>query len=112
MKTPKALRLSMSTPSTGKLGPEHRETALRLGFGRFVLQDIPVFGEHAVGHSDNIGGDPIPGPSSSRKPAMDDHVIVFSNDQARLVFQCRWRAPPVVSFRLPNGFRRLVIPRL
>jgi hypothetical protein len=89
MKTPKALRLSVSTPSTGKLGPEHRETALRLGFGRFVLQDIPVFGEHAVGHSDNIGGEPIPGPSSSRKPAMDDHVIVFINDQARLVFQCR-----------------------
>jgi hypothetical protein len=72
MKTPKALRLSMSTPLTGKLGPEHRETALRLGFGCFVLQDIPVFGEHAVGHSDNIGGDPIPGPSSSRKPAMDE----------------------------------------
>ena len=60
MKTSKALRLSMSTPSTGKLGPEHRETALRLGFGRFVLQDNPVFGEHAVGHSGNIGGDPIP----------------------------------------------------
>jgi hypothetical protein len=24
---------------------------------------------------------------------MDDHVIVFSNDQARLVLQRRWRAP-------------------
>jgi hypothetical protein len=46
----------MRTPSTGKLG-----------FGRFVLQDIPVFGEHAVGHSDNIGGDPIPGPSKFPK---------------------------------------------
>jgi hypothetical protein len=31
--------------------------------------------------------------SSSRKPAVDDHVIAFSNDQARLVLQRRWRAP-------------------
>jgi hypothetical protein len=52
-----------------------------------------VFHEHAVGHSDSIGGDPISGPSSSRKLAMDYHVIVFSDDQARLVLQRRWRAP-------------------
>jgi hypothetical protein len=59
--------------SLRKCGPEHRQTASRLGFGRFILQNIPVFREHAVGHSDEIGGDPISGPSSSRKPAMDDH---------------------------------------
>src|SRR5690349_7329256 len=76
--------------SLGKRGPKHRQTASRLRFGRFILQNIPVFREHAVGHSDDIGGDPIPGPSGSRKPAMDDHVIVFSHDQARLVLQRRW----------------------
>src|SRR5947209_4726244 len=79
--------------SLGKRGPEHRQTASRLRFGRFILQNIPVFREHAVGHSDDIGGDPTSGPSSSRKPTMDDHVIVFSNDQARFVLQRRWRAP-------------------
>jgi hypothetical protein len=49
-----------------------------------------VFREHAVGHSDDIGGDsddiggdPISGPSSSRKPAMDDHVIVLGNGMRR-----------------------------
>jgi hypothetical protein len=73
--------------SLGKRGPEHRQTASRLLFGCLILQNIPVFREHAVGHPDDIGGDPISGPSSSRKPAMDDHVIVFSNDQARLVLQ-------------------------
>jgi hypothetical protein len=51
--------------STRELGLEHWETALRLGFGRFILQNIPVFREHAFGHSDDIGGDPISGPSSS-----------------------------------------------
>jgi hypothetical protein len=80
-------------PSLGKRCPEHRQTASRLGFRRFILQDIPVFREHAVGHPDDICGDPISGPSSSRKPAMDDHVIIFSNDQAGLVLQRRWRAP-------------------
>jgi hypothetical protein len=76
-------------PSLGKRGPEHRQTASRLGFGRFILQNVPVFREHAVGHPDDIGGDPISRHSSFRKPTMDDHVIVFSNDQARLVLQRR-----------------------
>ena len=50
--------------SLGKRGPEHRQTASRLRFGRFILQNIPVFREHAVGYSDDIGGDPISEPSS------------------------------------------------
>ena len=29
------------------------------GFGRFILQDIPVFGETAILDSDNIRGDPV-----------------------------------------------------
>jgi hypothetical protein len=62
-----------------------------------------MFREHAVGHSDDLGGDPISGPSSSRKPAVDDHVIAFSNDQARLVLQRRWRAP--------NQIEQAVAPR-
>jgi hypothetical protein len=52
--------------SLGKRGPEHRQTASRLGFGRFILQNIPVFREHAVGHSEDIGRDPVSGSSSSR----------------------------------------------
>ena len=48
---------------------------------------IPAFREHVVDHSDNVGGDPISGPSSSRKPATDDQVIVFGSDQAQLILQ-------------------------
>src|ERR1700758_3321880 len=55
------------TISTGKLGPEHRQPALRLGLGCFVLQNVPVFGEQAVGHTDDIGGDPVLRPSSVRE---------------------------------------------
>jgi len=61
--------------SGGKLGPEHRQTTLRLGLGCFVLQNVQVFGEQAVGHADDIGGDPIPRPSGVREPAVDNHVI-------------------------------------
>src|ERR1700749_1426707 len=53
--------------SAGKFAPEHRQTALRLGLCCFVLQNVPVFSEQAVGHTDDIGGDPIPGPASSEK---------------------------------------------
>jgi hypothetical protein len=84
--------------SLGKRGPEHRQTASRFGFGRFILRNIPVFREHTVVRADDIGGDPISGPSGSQKPAMDDHVIVFRNDQA-----LRWRAP--------NQIEQAVAPR-
>ena len=73
--------------STRKCSPEHRQTALRLGLGCFVLQNVPMFGELAVGHADDIGSDPILRPASIREPAVDDHVIAFGNDRARLVLQ-------------------------
>jgi DNA-binding transcriptional LysR family regulator len=37
--------------SLGKRGPEHQQTASRLRFGRFILQNILVFREHVVDHS-------------------------------------------------------------
>jgi len=43
----------------GESRPDHRQTAFRLGFGRFVLKDIPVFREEAVGHADDIDSEPI-----------------------------------------------------
>jgi hypothetical protein len=33
---------------------KHRHAALRFGFGRLVLQNVPVFGQAAVLDSDNI----------------------------------------------------------
>jgi hypothetical protein len=36
--------------SLGKRGPEHRQSASRFRFGRFILQNILLFREHSVGH--------------------------------------------------------------
>jgi hypothetical protein len=33
--------------SARKVGPEHWQAALRLGFGRFVLQNVPALGQNA-----------------------------------------------------------------
>jgi hypothetical protein len=37
---------------------KHRQAALRFGFGRVILQDIPVFSEAALFDPDNIRRDP------------------------------------------------------
>ena len=83
-----------------------REAVCRCSGPRFPSernQSLSSWFRHAVGHPDDIGGDPISGPSGSRKPAMDDHVIVFSNDQARFVLQRRRRTP--------NQIEQAVAPR-
>jgi len=41
--------------SVRKSAAEHRQSTDGFGFGGFVLQHIPVFGEFAVFHSDDIG---------------------------------------------------------
>jgi hypothetical protein len=37
---------------------EHRETAKGFYLGRFILKNVPVFGELAVFEAHDIGGDP------------------------------------------------------
>jgi hypothetical protein len=44
---------------------KHRQAALGFGFGRLVLQDVPVFGKAAVLDPDNIRGDPGDSPADS-----------------------------------------------
>src|SRR5437016_11143072 len=79
--------------STRKPGPEHRYPALRPGFGRFVLQNVPVLHEQSVGDAKDVRGNPVPRPSISREPAVDDYVLPFGKDQSRLVLQ-RLRTAP------------------
>jgi hypothetical protein len=97
-------RLHCKISAFGKFGPEHRQTTLRLGLGRFVLQNVPVFSEQSVGHAHDIGCDPILRPSSVREPAVDDHVIAFGNDRARLISQGRWRTPDQIEQAIASGF--------
>src|SRR5476649_2168612 len=58
-----------------ELRAEHRPAALRLRLGRFVLQDVPMLDQLAVGDANNIGGDPASRSSVTGKSAMDDHEI-------------------------------------
>ena len=66
---------------------EHREPALRLGFRRFVLQHIPVFGELTVFEADDIGGDPGRLPPHAGETAVRDDVIAFGKNELVLVPQ-------------------------
>src|SRR5882757_144126 len=80
-------RLSASKESllvTGKGVPEHRRTAFRLVSGGLVLQDVPMFGKHAVLDAYYVGGDPVGFAATSGKPAVQDDVLAVSDDQ--LVF--------------------------
>jgi hypothetical protein len=57
--------LKANSASLAKPVAEHRQAALRFGFGRLVLQDVPVFGKAAVLDPDNIRGDPGDRPAGS-----------------------------------------------
>ncbi|MEH2480089.1 transcriptional regulator GlxA family with amidase domain [Nitrobacteraceae bacterium AZCC 2146] len=51
--------LQGDAPSFREFLAEHRQSALRLGPGRFVLQHIPMFGEDAVGDAHDVRSNPI-----------------------------------------------------
>ena len=63
---------------------------LRLFPGCFVLQDVPMLSEYAVGDADDVGSDPTSWPSMARKAPVDDHKFLVSEDHAVFVSQ-RWR---------------------
>src|SRR5580692_2347526 len=63
--------------SIGEAIAEHWQTALRLCARHFILQDVPVFGQHSVGDAHDIGGDPASRASSARESPMDDDKITF-----------------------------------
>jgi hypothetical protein len=44
--------------SGSELTAKHGQPALRFGFGRLILQNIPVFSEAAVFDPDNVRADP------------------------------------------------------
>jgi transcriptional regulator GlxA family with amidase domain len=51
--------LQGDAPSFREFLAEHRQSALRLGPGRFVLQHIPMLSEDAVGDTHDVRGNPI-----------------------------------------------------
>jgi hypothetical protein len=51
--------LQGDAPSFREFLAEHRQSALRLGPGRFVLQHIPMFNEDAAGDTHDVRSNPI-----------------------------------------------------
>ena len=51
--------LQGDAPSFREFLAEHRQSALRLGPGRFVLQHIPMFGEDTFGDTHDVRSYPI-----------------------------------------------------
>ena len=66
---------------------KHRQAALRFGFGRFILQNIPMLGEAAVLDPDNIRGDPSNWPAVSCEASVDNNIVALCNDELMFVTQ-------------------------
>src|ERR1700686_3699814 len=80
--------------STGGLfretGPEHWSFTLRLFFGGFILNDVPMLDQDSVLNAHNICGNPIHrGPEPVKSP-VHDHEVSLSHDRSGFVLQ-RWR---------------------
>jgi hypothetical protein len=51
-----------------------------------------VFGQHTVGDSHDVSGDPVLRESQSRESSMDDDKVAVGHDHARLVLERRGRS--------------------
>src|SRR5258708_21904644 len=76
----------------GERRAEHWQPAGGLGTGCFVLDDIPVLGEDAVLHADQVHDDPVRLAPETGEPTANHHQISIDHDQLRLVPQRRWQA--------------------
>ena len=66
---------------------EHRKSALRLGFRRFVLKHIPMLGELAILEADNVGRDPGHLPSNAGETTVRDDVIALGENELVFIAQ-------------------------
>ncbi len=66
---------------------EHWKAADRFGFGRLVLQDVPMLFQQTVFESDNVGGDPRGGPSIPTEAAVSYDIVTFCDYELILIAQ-------------------------
>jgi hypothetical protein len=85
--------LAACSSCAGELAAKHGHAALRLLSGGFVLKDIPVLYEHAIGNADDVGCDPVPWSPIARKSAVDDHEILIGENHTGFIPQRRRHAP-------------------
>src|SRR5258708_27087055 len=90
--------------SGGKAVAEHRQSALRLACGRFVLKYVPMLGQNAVLDPHHVGGHPCRGSSVTRKAPVDDDVVARRQNQAVLVAQTVGKAADKPEQPFATGF--------
>src|SRR5258707_14544856 len=66
---------------------EHRSFTLRLFFGRFILNDIPMLDKDSVLNPQNICGNPIHSSTEARKSPVNNHEVTLGDNSSRLVPQ-------------------------
>jgi hypothetical protein len=74
-----------------------------LGFGCFVLQDVPVLGETAVLHPDDVGSDQRRRLAVSREAPVQDDVIAVGHNDGVLVTQRIGQAPHEIKQAIATG---------
>src|SRR5712664_770025 len=78
--------------SLRKICSEHRSFTLRLFFGHFILNDIPMFDQKAVLDTNNVRGNPIHRSTEVAKSPLNDHEVTLGDDGSRFVPQRGWKA--------------------
>ena len=68
-----------------KTCPEHWSFTLRLLFGRFILNHVPMLDKDSVLNAQNIRGNPIHRSTEAAKSPGHDHEVSLSHDRSGLV---------------------------
>src|SRR6266849_4874480 len=76
-----------------KTCPEHGSFTLRLFFGRFILNDVPMLDKDSVLNAQNICGNRIHRSAETAKSSVHDDEVSLSHDRSRLIPQ-GWRRAP------------------
>src|SRR5882672_12877217 len=66
---------------------EHRSLTLRLFFGHFILNDIPMLDQKAVLDTNNVCGNPIHRSTKVAKSPVNNHEVTLGDNRSRFVPQ-------------------------
>src|SRR2546425_218635 len=82
---------------------QHRSPAFRFGFGRLVLQHVPMLGEATVLDPDHVGRYPRDGTAGVREAPVDNDVVALRHDELVFVAQGIGRAADKVEQAVTAG---------
>src|SRR5260370_35270103 len=90
--------------SCRKTCSEHWSFTLRLFFGHFILNNIPMFDQKAVLDTNNCCGNPIHRSTEVAKSSVNDHEVTLGDDRSRFVPQRGWKALDEIEESFFAGF--------